>query len=76
MERQKVASTSIQSVGYGPLDSVLEIEFANGGVYRFYRVPRSVAVGLLGAESKGRFFAERIRGRYTYQRVREVLHAA
>lgn len=76
MDRQQVVSSSIHSVGYSPVDSVLEVEFASGGVYRFYRVPRQVAVGLLGAESKGRFFADRVRGRYTYQRVREVLHAA
>lgn len=76
MERQQVVSSSILSIGYSPIDSVLEVEFVNGAVYRYYRVPRSVAVGMLGAASAGGFFAERVRGRYTYQRVREVLHAA
>jgi len=69
--RRPLESSSIASAGYDPATRVLEIEFRNGGLYRYRNVPREIFDALLGAASKGRFFAERIRGKFDYERVPE-----
>jgi hypothetical protein len=48
----------------------MEVEFVDGGVYRYFVVPRSVLDALLAADSIGRFFHEHIRGVYPFQRIR------
>jgi hypothetical protein len=67
MQRVPVESSSIDSVGYD--DEVLEVRFANGGVYRYFDVPPEVCLELLNATSKGRFFNRRIRGHYRCERL-------
>ena len=64
MRRRHVLSSAVSSVGYDPKEQVLELEFSSGGVYDFYEVPPTVYTELMSAESKGRFIAEEIRGRY------------
>jgi len=49
---------------------VLEIEFHDGGLYRYFGVPDPVFRGLLAAPSAGRYFHRRIKGRYRFQRLR------
>ncbi len=68
--REPVISTNVASVGYSRHLRALEIEFTRGAIYRFLDVPSNVYRGLIGAESKGRFIAENIRGRYRFVRVR------
>lgn len=68
--RTPVASSSIRSVGYDEDESVLEIEFESGGIYRYADVDRETRAELLGARSHGSYFHERIRGQYDYRRVR------
>ncbi|WP_241245853.1 KTSC domain-containing protein [Microbacterium sp. 4R-513] len=63
-------STVIRAVGYDTATAVLEIEFTSGDVYRYYAVPPSAHRALIGAESAGRFFAEKIRHVYPTERVR------
>jgi hypothetical protein len=63
MRRQKVSSTSLDSVGFDPATNELEIAFKAGGVYR-YAVPRRVYRELMEASSLGAFFARRIRHAY------------
>lgn len=69
MRRRHVSSSAISSVGYDPKGKVLELEFSSGGVYDYFEVPRKVYTALMSAESKGRFIAEEIRGRYRSERV-------
>lgn len=64
MKRQDLQSSAIASVGYDDAMAVLEIEFTSGDVYEYFAVPPSVHGGLVGAESPGRFFQDRIRDRY------------
>lgn len=54
MERSRVESSVIASIGYDAATSVLEVEFHNGGVYRYFLVPPSVYRALAGAASIGR----------------------
>jgi len=51
IERTPVRSSALRSVGYGPEQRVLEIEFTNGDVYQYSDVPPEVHRGLMAAES-------------------------
>jgi hypothetical protein len=69
MERQRVASSNIRSVGYDPDAQVLEIEFQDGAVYQYSGVPSAVYAGLLSAGSAGRYSHAHIKGRYPHRKV-------
>ena len=70
MERQRVHSEALRSVGYDVATRVLEIEFASGAVYRYFDVPDELHVGLMAAGSCGEFYAYRIRNAgYVYEQV-------
>ena len=69
MFREPVTSSSIAALGYDPRQSVLEVEFRSGAVYRYYAVPRDVFSSLRKASSKGAFLNRRIRDRFRYARV-------
>jgi len=76
IERQPVRSSDLASVGYDSGRRFLEIEFRSGGVYRYLEVPAEIHAQLLAAESKGRFFAARIRDRFHHERVKARASAA
>jgi hypothetical protein len=69
MQRQRVTSSTIASVGYDARSLTLEVEFTSGAVYRYHGVPKRVHAELLGAESLGRYFNGRIRDNYAYERL-------
>ena len=69
MRRVPVQSRAIASVGYDPATNVLELEFVDGDLYRYYAVPRRVHQELLAAESMGRYFQSQIREQYGYERI-------
>lgn len=68
--RTPVQSTALASVGYSKRLQILEIEFANGAVYRYVDVPRSIYHGLMSAESKTRFYHASIKRKFRSMRVR------
>ncbi len=68
--RQSVDSTAIAKVGYSKRRHILEIEFANGAVYRYLDVPSSVYRDLMSAKSKARFYDFNIKGKYRSVHVR------
>jgi len=69
VRRVPVQSRAIASVGYDPATNVLELEFVDGDLYRYYAVPRRVHQELLAAESMGRYFQSQIREQYGYERI-------
>ncbi|MBA3609455.1 MAG: KTSC domain-containing protein [Chthoniobacterales bacterium] len=69
IKREPVISSNVASVGYSRNLRALEIEFTRGAVYRFLDVPSTVHRGLIASESKGRFIAENIRGKYRFVRI-------
>lgn len=69
MKRIAVSSSELLSVGYDPDLCVLEVEFRNGGMYRYFDVPAQEHDNLLTAESLGRYFNAHIRLNYRYSRV-------
>ncbi|MFD7001549.1 KTSC domain-containing protein [Streptomyces mirabilis] len=68
MQRRPVVSSNIVSVGYEPTEMTLEIEFESG-IYRYFSVPESVHIGLMGASSHGRYFAQSIRDHYSFSKI-------
>ena len=69
MEREKVESSSLDSVGYDPRSETLEVEFKNGGVYRYLEVPEEEWRSLRTAESKGSYLNTHIKPSYRYRRL-------
>jgi KTSC domain len=59
----------LQSVTYDEEQQTLDVLFANGRKYRYFEVPEIVVAGLIRAESKGRFFNERIRDSFPSARA-------
>lgn len=70
MYRQRVSSSNLASVGYDSLSHVLEIEFTNGSIYQYQRVPARIYNGLMSASSHGSYFHEHIRDKYPYRKIR------
>ena len=57
MKRNFVQSSSVASVGYDEPARALEIEFVDGDVYQYLKVPAVVARDLVSAASIGKYFA-------------------
>ena len=70
MTRQPVRSSNICSVGYEPETQTLELEFHGGGIYQYSSVPEAVYKGLMRAASKGSYFHDYIKDRYSFRQVR------
>lgn len=75
MQRTKVTSSQIDSIGYDPLTSTLEIQFVSrkpgqpGGVYSYSGVPQSVYENLMKTESVGMYFGSNIKGVYSFTKI-------
>jgi hypothetical protein len=68
--RQQVRSSAIASIGYSKRRHILEIQFVNGAVYRYLEVAPSVYRELMFADSKARYYDNRIKGNYLSLKVR------
>jgi hypothetical protein len=68
--RIPLRSTNLREAAYDPTAQVLTIEFQNGRVYRYDRLPANVYRGLAYAGSHGRYFNQWIKGRYPTRRLR------
>ena len=64
MERVKVRSTDIVSVGYDSSFGILEVEFKRGSTYQYVNVPENVFKELMSADSIGSYFNKHIRDQY------------
>ncbi len=70
MDRQRVVSSSIRSVGYDATETTLEVEFVGGDLYQYFNVPVEKYERLMAAASKGRYLDGNIKDRYRYRRIR------
>ena len=68
--RESVASSAIASIGYSKRRQILEVEFVNGAIYRYFGVPRSAYHRFMKAESKARYYDQKIKGNFRSLRVR------
>ena len=62
--RQPVHSHALAAIGYSKRLHALEVEFVNGAIYRYNKVPPEIYRDLLGAPSKTQFYDANIRGRF------------
>ena len=69
MNRFAVESTTVAWISYVAEHSLLEVEFCDGALYRFFAVPASCFQELLMSDSKGRYFNGNIRNQFRFQRV-------
>jgi hypothetical protein len=53
LRRHHVKSRAVRSIGYDAENWVLQIEFTNGAVYNYFRVPPAEHAKLMSAESIG-----------------------
>jgi hypothetical protein len=65
-----VNSTLLAKVTYEADQSMLQLEFCNGAIYRYLAVPADIHHGLLSADSKGTYFNRQIRNRFAYVLLR------
>lgn len=67
---EPVVSSNIAAVGYDYARQILAIQFKTDGVIRHYAgVPVALAFDFGRAESKGRFYHAKIRGKFRGERV-------
>ena len=65
-----VNSSLLASVTYDVGQSILQLEFCDGAIYRYFAVPADIHNGLLAADSKGTYFNRTIRNCFRYVRLR------
>ena len=69
MRRSAIDSSTMNSAGYAEEKKILEIEFSLGEVYHYFDVPKEIFIGLLKADSAGKYFNYRIKGKYSFQKI-------
>ncbi len=70
-----VESQTVATVAYDAARELLQLEFCSRAVYLYLGVPQAVHRALLEAPSKGRFFNQTIRGRFSYRRIPALMIA-
>ena len=69
MERKRVNSSKLRSVGYDEKTQTLEIEFSNGQVYQYVKVYPEVYRRFVAAPNPTAFYEDKIAEDYTGRRV-------
>ena len=70
VERRKVNSGAIRSVGYDPSGQLLEIEFSSGSIVQYSRVGSETHRRLMSAPSMQSYFRDHIEESFSARRVR------
>jgi len=69
MERKRVNSSRIRSIGYDERNEVLEVELSNGTVYQYSRVSPEVHRRFMAAPNPTSYYDDKIAEEYTARRV-------
>ena len=70
MRRNPIESSNLASIGYEA--GILECEFHDGSVYRYYGVPMEIYVGLMQADSAGGYLHSQVITKgYRYEKIAE-----
>ncbi|MDE1876765.1 MAG: KTSC domain-containing protein [Thaumarchaeota archaeon] len=70
MERERVVSSNVHSIGYDPEQKILEIEFNDRSTYHYFDVPELEHSKLMTAASKGKYLNSHIKGKYRYRQIK------
>ena len=69
MQRKRVNSSKVRSVGYDEKSQVLEVELSNGQVYQYVKVYPEVYRQFMAAPNPTTFYDDKIAEDYTGRRV-------
>jgi hypothetical protein len=69
MERKRVNSSKLRSIGYDEKTHTLEVEMSNGQVYQYVGVFPEVHRRFMAAPNPTSFFDDKIAEEYTAKRV-------
>jgi hypothetical protein len=69
MQRKRVNSSRLRSVGYDEQNRTLEVEMSNGQVYQYSGVYPEVYRRFMAAPNPTTFFDDKIADEYTAKRV-------
>jgi hypothetical protein len=72
MELITVDSSSVRGVGYDENRKILYLQYIDGEMYQYFKVPKSDFIDLLSAKSIGRFVNKRIKPYYNYKKLKEA----
>jgi YD repeat-containing protein len=70
MDRKKVSSSQIRSVGYDASGQVLEVELSDGSIWQYSKVPGEVHRRLLAAPSIVSYYRDNIEEDYSRRRLK------
>ena len=66
---QSFVSTNLAALGYNAEKKILAVQFKSGAIYHYADVDSILALGFLQADSVGRYYATKIKGKYPGQRM-------
>lgn len=69
MQRKRVNSSRLRSVGYDETTETLEVEMSNGTVYQYCKVSPEVHRRFMNAPNPTTYFDDKIAEEYTPKRV-------
>ena len=69
IKMQDIISSYFKKIGYDNKERILQIEFNNGEIYQYFKVPVFLYEQLQRADSKGKFFIKKIRDNFNYKRI-------
>lgn len=72
MQRYAVQSSSVKTLGYDRVRSLLEVEYHNGAVYRYFDVPELHFERLTDGRSIGRYINACIKVHYRFEKMRDA----
>lgn len=61
---EAITSSNLAAIGYDPVRQILAVQFLRGDIYHYAGIGLELALELGAAESKGSFYAKRIRGQF------------
>jgi hypothetical protein len=64
-----VDSSNIAAIGYEPATETMCVQFKNGAAYIYLDVKPEVYQEFLDSESKGKFLAQTIKGKYESEKI-------
>ena len=70
MERKKVSSSQVRSIGYDAGSQTLEVELTDGSIWQYTRVPTEVHRRLMAAPSIVSYYRDNIEEEYSRRRVK------
>ena len=70
MERKKINSSQVRSIGYEASAQTLEVELTDGSIWQYMRVPSEVHRRFVAAPSVVSYYRDNIEEEYIRRRVK------